>query len=133
MNGGNEIDEVEAWIQENPLAKSLLEKSHLDMDTLRAILLYYWNEEISFEELAKKLNLKRPGAWKRWKKGLDSVMRSFYTLELAIYAGVLEIEVVELLAEELLDYIKLARGGEDIDEIRDRLEKRMAEMEERGL
>lgn len=133
MDRRNDIDEVEAWIKKDPLAKTLLKKSLLNMDSLKAILLYYWSEDITFRELASKLNLKKPGAWKRWKKGLDLIMGSFYTLELAIYAGILEAEAAELLAEDLQDYVRLARGEGDIDDIRDRLEKRMANLSNRGI
>lgn len=56
------------------------------------------------------------------------VMRSFYTIELAICAGVLEPETAELLAQDLLDYASLSRGEEDASELRDRIEERMVKL-----
>lgn len=128
-----EFTRAEKWLRENKLAQVLLEKSNLDEKILKTMLLYYWSEGATFEELAEKLRIQRPGAWKRWKKGRGTIMRSFYTVELAIYAGILEVETAELLVDDLVDYIGLARGGEDLSELRDRIEKRMVEMKRRGI
>jgi hypothetical protein len=58
-------------------------------------------------------------------------MRSFYTLELAIYAGILDAETAEMLAKDLQDYASIARGEGDLDLVRDRIEKRMLELTKR--
>jgi predicted DNA-binding protein YlxM (UPF0122 family) len=96
------------------------------------MLHYYWRDDATFEDIAKRLRIQRPGAWKRWKKGRDAIMRSFYTIELAIYAGILEKEIVEMLIDDLVDYNDLAKGVGNTDEIRDRIERRMV-MLARGL
>ena len=120
------------WLRGNLLARALLERSHLDEKTIRAMLLYYWSEDATFEVIAKKLRIKRPGAWKRWKKGQNAVMRSFYTVELAIYAGILEKETAEILIDDLIDYNELAKGAGNVNELRDRIERRMVQLA-RGL
>ncbi|GAI39259.1 unnamed protein product, partial [marine sediment metagenome] len=76
-----EFARAEKWLSENLLARALLERSHLDEKTLKTMLLHYWSEGATFEELAKKLRMQRPGAWKRWRIGRDAVMRSFYTIK----------------------------------------------------
>ncbi|MDH5443721.1 MAG: hypothetical protein OEX16_05425 [Hadesarchaea archaeon] len=123
-----EFARAEKWLRENLLARALLERSHLDEKTLKTMLLHYWSEGATFEELAKKLRMQRPGAWKRWRIGRDAVMRSFYTIELAVYAGILEAETAELMVDDLLDYVTLARGEGNLDELRDRIERRMVEL-----
>jgi len=123
---------AENWLRGNLLAKALLEKSHLDEKTFRAMLLYYWADDATFGQIARKLHIQRPGAWKRWRKGRDAIMRSFYTIELAIYAGILEKETAEVLIDDLLDYNELAKGPEKADELRDRIERRMVQLA-RGL
>jgi hypothetical protein len=55
-------------------------------------------------------------------------MRSFYTIELAIYAGVLESGTAEVLIDDLLDYVSLSRGEGNVDELRDRIERRMVQL-----
>lgn len=133
MEGRIEKDEIEGWIKENTLVKTLLDKSGLDKSIFKALLLYYWREEVTFKELARNLGIKKPGAWKRWRKGLDSVIQAFYTIELAVYAGVLDPEIVQLLTEDLQDYVELSKGKGDPEEIRDRIEKRMVEMKKQGF
>jgi len=123
-----EFARAEKWLQENLLARALLERSHLDEKTLKTMLLHYWSEGATFEELAKRLRMQRPGAWKRWRIGRDSIMRSFYTIELAVYAGILEAETAELMVDDLLDYVTLARGEGNLDDLRDRIERRMVEL-----
>ncbi|MEM3514573.1 MAG: hypothetical protein QXT02_04750 [Candidatus Hadarchaeum sp.] len=116
------------WLRDNLLVKVLLERSHLDEKTLKAMLLYYWSENPTFEIIAKKLKIKRSGAWKRWKKGQEAIMRSFYTIELAIYSGILERETAEILIDDLIDYNELAKGAANVEEIRDRIERRMVQL-----
>ncbi len=123
---------AENWLRGNLLVRALLDRSHLDEKTLRAMLLYYWNEDITFGDIGKRLRIQRPGAWKRWKKGRDAIMQSFYTIELAIYSGVLEKETAEILIDDLIDYNELAKGTENVDELRDRIERRMVQLA-RGL
>ena len=123
-----EIAKAEKWLRENLLARELLKRSHIDEKTLKALLLHSWSEGTTFEEIAKRLDIKQPGAWKRWQRGRDAVMRSFYTLELAIYAGVLEAETAEVLVDDLLDYTSLSKGEGNVDELRDRIERRMVQL-----
>jgi hypothetical protein len=123
-----EIARAEKWLRENLLARELLKRSHINEKTLKALLLHSWSEGATFEEIAKRLNVQQPGAWKRWQRGRDAVMRSFYTIELAIYAGVLEAETAEVLIDDLLDYMSLARGEGNVDELRDRIERRMVQL-----
>jgi len=124
---GNPL-QPEEWLRENLLAHALLERSHLDEKTLKAMILHSWNKDASFAEIAKRLKMQKPGAWKRWRSGRDAIMRSFYTIELAIYAGVLDVETAELLIDDLLDYTSLARGEGNVEEIRDRIERRMVQL-----
>lgn len=133
MEPGNELNSVEDWIEENELAEILLEKSNIKEGELKALLLYFQNEETSFSDVASKLNISRSGAWKRWKKGYKKIIESFYTLELAIYGGVLDPEATKFIIEDLQDYLRLALDQGDIEGIRARLEKRLAEMEESGF
>ncbi len=123
-----ETARAEKWLRENLLARELLKRSHINEKTLKALLLHSWSEGATFEEISKRLNIQQSGAWKRWKSGRDAVMRSFYTLELAIYAGVLEAETAEVLIDDLLDYMSLARGEGNVDELRDRIERRMVQL-----
>ncbi|MGC8816739.1 MAG: hypothetical protein ACP5PX_02890 [Candidatus Hadarchaeum sp.] len=116
------------WLRDNLLAKVLLERSHLDEKTLKAMLLYYWSENPTFEDIGKKLKINRSGAWKRWKKGKNAIMRSFYTIELAIYSGILDRETAEILIDDLIDYNELAKGTGNVEEIRDRIERRMVQL-----
>lgn len=128
MQEKRHLVKVEKWLKENQLPNLLQERSHLNRDVFKTMLLYYWGEGMTFEKLAAELEIQRPGAWKRWRKGLDAIMRSFYTLELAIYAGILDAETAELLAQDLRDYASLARGGEDLEDLRDRIEERMVRL-----
>lgn len=123
-----ELIKAEKWLNENLLAQALLERSHIDKKTLKTMLLHYWDEDASFEEIAKRLGMQRPGAWKRWRRGRDAVMRSFYTIELAIYSGILEAETAELMVDDLLDYVSLSKGEGNVDELRDRIERRMVQL-----
>jgi len=125
---GEETAKAEKWLRENLLARELLKRSHIDEKTLKALLLHSWSEGTTFEEIAKRLNIQQPGAWKRWQRGRDAVMRSFYTLELAIYAGVLEAKTAEVLVDDLLDYTSLSKGEGNVDELRDRIERRMVQL-----
>lgn len=118
---------LRGWLQKSPLAQELLSLSHLDKRTLEALVLYS-RSETTFERVAQALGIQRSGAWKRWRRGRDAIMRSFYTLELAIYAGVLEPEVAELLAQDLQDLAALARAEGDLEELSRRIEKRIREL-----
>lgn len=115
-------------MKKHPLHRALQEKSYLKKEILEAMLLFYHGEDVTFEKIAKKLGIQKPGAWKRWRKGADAVMRSFYTIELAVCAGVLEPETAELLAQDLMDYASLSRGEGDASELRDRIEERMVKL-----
>jgi len=119
---------VEKWLR-SPFVRTLLELSHLDERILKTMLLYHWGGDgITFEKIARRMNIGQPGAWKRWRRGRDAIIRSFYTLELAIYAGVLEPEVAELLAQDLQDLAALARAEGDLEELRRRIERRALEL-----
>ncbi len=123
-----EVAKAEKWLRGNLLAQELLKRSHINEKTLKALLLHSWSDGTTFEEIAKRLNIQQPGAWKRWQRGRDAVMRSFYTIELAIYAGVLEAETAEVLVDDLLDYTSLSKGEGNVEELRDRIERRMVQL-----
>jgi hypothetical protein len=123
-----EVAKAEKWLRGNLLAQELLKRSHINEKTLKALLLHSWSDGTTFEEIAKMLNIQQPGAWKRWQRGRDAVMRSFYTIELAIYAGVLEAETAEVLVDDLLDYTSLSKGEGNVEELRDRIERRMVQL-----
>lgn len=125
--------EIDEWIDESPLAKALLSKSDLKRGELKALMGYFRSEDISFRDLSEILDINRSGAWKRWKKGYKKIIESFYTLELAVYSGILDPEATKLLTEDLRDYLKLAHQQGDIDAIRDKLERRLTEMEKQGV
>ncbi len=124
----DELAKAEKWLKEDRLAHLLLEKSRLNPKVFKTMLLYYWSGGIPFEELAKKLHVQKPGAWKRWRRSLDAIMRSFYTLELAMYAGVLEPEIADIISQDLQDYTSLAREEGGLDEIQSRIEERLVKM-----
>lgn len=119
---------VEKWLRDNPLCQILQKRSHLNLDVFKTLLLFYWGEDMTFEKLANELKIQRPGAWKRWKRGLEAIVRSFYTLELAVYAGILDPEIAEMLAQDLQDYASLAKGEGKMEELRDRIEERMVKL-----
>ncbi|HID60399.1 MAG TPA: hypothetical protein EYP46_00890 [Hadesarchaea archaeon] len=123
-----ELIKAEKWLRENLLAQELLKRSHLKEKTLKAMLMHSWSENTTFEDIAKRLKIQQPGAWKLWNRGREAIMHSFYTIELAIYAGVLEAETAEVLIDDLLDYTSLARGEGNVDELRDRIERRMVQL-----
>lgn len=125
-----EVEEIEKWIEGNSLAKALIKKSKLKKEELKALMVYFTVEDVTFEDLASEMDINRSGAWKRYKKGFEKIIQSFYTVELAAYSGVLDPKVTEMLAEDLTDYVRLLQGEGDIEAIRARLEKRMAVMEE---
>jgi len=127
----DERDDIEEWIEENKLAKALLKKSGIKKGELKSMILYFQDEESSFQDIASKLGINRSGAWKRYKKGYDKVIESFFTLELAVYSGILEPEAVQHFVEDLQDYLNLAHQRGDKEMIRARLEKRMAELEKK--
>jgi len=122
------LNEAEKWLKEDKLAQFLLEKSNLSLGELKTLLLYYGSGGTTFEELAKKLNIQRPGAWKRWRRGVDTIMNSFYTLELAMYAGVLEPEIADIISQDLQDYASLAREEGGLEEIQSRIEERLLKL-----
>ncbi|MCS7131762.1 MAG: hypothetical protein NZ934_03420 [Hadesarchaea archaeon] len=128
MQEGLDASRVEKWLKDNPLCQVLQKRSHLNLDVFKTLLLFYWSEDVTFEKLANELKIQRPGAWKRWKKGLETIVRSFYTLELAIYAGILDPEIAEILVQDLQDYASLARGEGKMEELRDRIEERMVKL-----
>lgn len=112
-------------MKKSPLAKILLEKSLLDEKTLQILLLYYSGEGQSFEEIARKTGMGRSGVWKRWKRGKEILMRSFYTLELALYLGLVEEEIARLVVEDLSDYLAMKKGEKTLQETRENLQRRM--------
>jgi hypothetical protein len=119
---------AEKWLKSNKLAKFLLEKSDLSHEELKTMLLYYWSGGTTFEDLARKLRIQRPGAWKRWRRGLDTIMRSFYTLELAMYAGILDSEIADIISQDLQDYASLTREEGGLEEIQSRIEERLLKL-----
>ncbi len=127
----NERDDIEDWIEENKLAKALLKKSGLKKGELKSMILYFRDEDSSFQDIASKLGINRSGAWKRYKKGYEKIIESFFTLELAVYSGILEPEAVQHFVKDLEDYLNLAHQQGNKEMIRARLEKRMAELEKK--
>jgi len=123
-----ELAQAEKWLKEDRLARLLLEKSRLNPKVFKTMLLYYWGGGVPFEELAKKMHVQKPGAWKRWQRGRDAVLRSFYTLELAMYAGVLEPDIADIVSQDLQDYASLAREEGGLEEIQNRIEERLVKM-----
>jgi len=119
------LEGAEKWLKEDKLAQFLLENSNLSLDELKTLLLYYWSGGATFEELGQKLKIQRPGAWKRWQRGRDAILRSFYTLELAMYAGVLDPEIADIISPDLQDYASLAREEGGLEEIQARIEERL--------
>ena len=71
------------------------------------------------------MGMGRSGVWKRWRRGVESLRRAFYTLELALYLGLLEEETAELVLEDLSDYLDLRRGRKTPEEVRENLQRRM--------
>ncbi|MEW6222962.1 MAG: hypothetical protein AB1476_06670 [Candidatus Hadarchaeota archaeon] len=124
----NEKTSPEEWLRGDLLARELLKRSGLDEQTLKALLLHGADDKVTFEEIAKKLKIQQPGAWKKWKRGNDLVTRSFYTLELAVYSGILDSKVAQFMADDLTDYADLARGAGDLESLRDRIERRMVQI-----
>jgi len=119
---------AEKWLKKDKLAQFLLEKSDLSHEELKTMLLYYWSGGTTFEDLARKLGIQRPGAWKRWRRGLDTIMRSFYTLELAMYAGILDSEIADIISQDLQDYASLAREEGGLEDIQSRIEERLLKL-----
>jgi hypothetical protein len=119
---------AEKWMKSNRLAQFLLEKSDLSREELKTMLLYYWSGGTTFEDLAQKMRIQRPGAWKRWRRSLDIIMRSFYTIELAMYAGILDSEIADIISQDLQDYASLAREEGGLEEIQSRIEERMVKL-----
>jgi hypothetical protein len=119
---------AEKWLKSDRLAQFLLEKSDLTREELKTMLLYYWSGGTTFEDLAQKMRIQRPGAWKRWRRSLDTIMRSFYTLELAMYAGILDSEIADIISQDLQDYASLAREEGGLEEIQSRIEERMVKL-----
>ena len=119
---------AEKWMKGNRLAQFLLEKSDLTREELKTMLLYYWSGGTTFEDLAQKMRIQRPGAWKRWRRGLDTIMRSFYTLELAMYAGIIDSEIADIISQDLQDYASLTREEGGLETIQSRIEERMVKL-----
>jgi len=119
--------EVEGWLRESLVAQELLKQSHMDDKTLKS-LLFYRTVETTFEEIAEKLKMQQPGAFKRYKRGMNYIYRSFFTLELAVYSGILGPTVAQFLADDLTDYANMARGVGDMETIRNRIERRMVQV-----
>ncbi len=119
---------VEQWLNRDRLAQFLLSKSHFAKRDFQALLLHAWSENLTFESMGKLLGIQRPGAWKRWRRAVDAIFRSFCTIELSLYAGALDPKIAELLIQDLQDYVDLVQQGERPERIRERLELRMIEL-----
>ncbi|MEM0359106.1 MAG: hypothetical protein QXG22_03730 [Candidatus Hadarchaeales archaeon] len=87
----------------------------------------------NFEEIGLKVGMGRSGAWKRWKRGKDNLVRAFYTLELALYLGLLEEEIAQLMFDDLADYLDLLRGKKTLQEVQENMQKRMVMSLQKGL
>lgn len=108
--------------------QELLKRSHLKERTFKALLLREWSEDATFGEIAGRLRLNQPGAWKCWKRGREAIIRSYITLKLAIHAGLLDPETVDLLTYDLIDYSTVLRGEGDREEILHRIERRTLDL-----
>ncbi|MEM1822727.1 MAG: hypothetical protein QXU01_03935 [Candidatus Hadarchaeales archaeon] len=117
-----------AGVEESLFVRELLKRSYLKKRTFRALLLKSRNPELTFEEISKRLGVKQPAAWKCWKKGRDAIFKAFFTLKIAIHAGLLDIDVVDLLIEDLQDYRLLLTGAATEEETKDRIERRTLEL-----
>ena len=124
----SELQRAERWLEDNLFVQTLLERSHLRPQTFKALLFKSWVPEATFEEIARRLGVNQPWAWKCWKRGRDSIIKSYLTLKLAIHAGLLDAETVELLLDDLLDYRTLLRGEGDREEILYRIERRTLDL-----
>ena len=123
-----ELERAERWFEDNLFVQTLLARSHISEQNFKALLFRSWAPDATFEEIARKLRMKQPGAWKCWKRGRECVIRSYLTLKLAIHAGLLDVETVDLLIDDLLDYQSLLRGEGNRDEILYRIERRTLEL-----
>jgi hypothetical protein len=125
---GEDFAKAETWLDESLFAQELLKRSYMREKTLKALLYHSWSERTTFEEISKSLKIQQAGAWKCWKRGADSIMKSFFTLKLALYAGVLDMETAQIMLDDLLDYVSLARGEGNREEIGERIELRLREL-----
>ncbi len=120
-----EFAKTESWLSENLLAQELLKRSYFKDKTIKALLFYSSKDDATFDEIAEVLKIQQPGAWKCWKRGSGAILRAFCTMKLALLAGVLDLETADLLTDDLLDFTSFKRGDLDIEEFRDRVERRM--------
>ncbi|MFN4133571.1 MAG: hypothetical protein ACK4GQ_04295 [Candidatus Hadarchaeales archaeon] len=118
----------EAWLKKDLMAQKLLEMSHLKKETLLPLMYYMQENDITFDKIAKKMKISQPNAWKRYHRAKNEILRSFYTLKLALHAGVLDEKVADLIKDDLLDYLGLLRNEVDEHEAKYRMEKRMIEL-----
>lgn len=123
-----EFQRAERWFRDNLFVQTLLARSYLSPQNFKALLFKSWAPDATFEEIARKLRINQPGAWKCWKRGRESIVRSYLTLKIAIHAGLLDAEVVDLLLDDLLDYRSLLRGEGDREEILYRIERRTLQL-----
>jgi len=115
-------------VERSLFISELLKRSYLKKRTFRALLLKSRNPELTFQEIARRLGVQQPAAWKCWKKGRDAVLRAFFTLKVAIHAGLLDLDTIDLLLEDLQDYHLYLSGGATLDEVRYRIERRTLEL-----
>ncbi len=118
----------ESKVEESLFVRELLKRSYLKKRHFRALLLRSRNPELTFEEISRKLGVQQSAAWKCWKKGRDAIFRAFFTLKVAIHAGLLDLDTVDLLLDDLRDYHLLLSGGATLDEVRSRIERRTLEL-----
>lgn len=124
MAGKRGLREIKE-LKKSPLMKILLERSLFDEKTLQILLLYYSEKATSFEEIGKRVGMGRSGVWKRWRRGRRDLERAFCTLRLALYLGLLDDEAAGFLLEDFKDYLELRRGERTVEEVKERLERRM--------
>ena len=123
-----EFKRAESWLEENLFVQELLKRSHLKERTFKALLLRSWAEDATFEEVAERLGINQAGAWKCWQRGKESIIRAYLTLKLAIHAGLLDAEAVDLLIRDLMDYSMILSGEGDREEILYRIERRTIDL-----
>ncbi len=124
----DEFAKSEAWLKESLLAQELLKQSYFREKTFKALLFHSSKEDATFDEVAEVLKIQQPGAWKCYNRGRDSVFRAFFTIKLALLAGVLDLDTADHLTDDLFDFSSFKRGDLEKEEFRARVEQRMADM-----
>ncbi|RLI26849.1 MAG: hypothetical protein DRO52_01830 [Candidatus Hecatellales archaeon] len=124
-------EEVQKWIKNvynDPIAKILLENSHLTETQLEILLIdvitdNLYDKQVKMEEKAK-LRIKRKiskGAFNRsLKQAKTNVIRSIYTLILLQYLGLVSLTTLKKylqLPEKVKEYLEALKKAENEEEV----------------